>query len=125
MKPNSSSPQVLSIVLPTIALAPAKSSPFAPIARPFVLSPGILFDAPEIQSFEFGPGANVATSPPAALTANIFAPPIGPLSPVNEANRKLGTRIKPPEEMIKLEDRLYYVLQPSLESLIARGSLEF
>ena len=35
------------------------------------------------------------------------------------------TRIKPPGDVIKLADRLHYVLQPSLESLLAEGSLAF
>ncbi len=35
------------------------------------------------------------------------------------------TRIAPPQDVIKLQDRLYYVLQPSLESLVATNSLEF
>jgi SNF2 family DNA or RNA helicase len=35
------------------------------------------------------------------------------------------TRIKPPADVIKLVDRLKYVLQPSLESLLAEGSLSF
>lgn len=35
------------------------------------------------------------------------------------------TRIKPPGDVIKLADRLHYVLQPPLESLLAEGSLGF
>ncbi len=35
----------------------------------------------------------------------------------------LCTRIKPPGDVIKLSDRLQYLLQPSLESLLAEGSL--
>ena len=35
------------------------------------------------------------------------------------------TRIKPPRDVIKLEDRLCYLLQPSLESLLSEGSLSF
>jgi len=35
------------------------------------------------------------------------------------------TRIAPPEDVIKLQDRLYYVLQPSLESIVSANSLEF
>lgn len=35
------------------------------------------------------------------------------------------TRLKPPNDMVKLVDRLQYVLQPSLESLLAEGSLAF
>jgi SNF2 family DNA or RNA helicase len=35
------------------------------------------------------------------------------------------TRIRPPSDIVKLSDRLEYVLQPSLESLLAEGSLSF
>ena len=35
------------------------------------------------------------------------------------------TRIKPPGDVIKLEDRLFYMLQPSLETLIGEGALSF
>jgi SNF2 family DNA or RNA helicase len=36
-----------------------------------------------------------------------------------------STRIKPPGDVIKLEDRLHYLLQPSLESLLSQGALTF
>jgi SNF2 family DNA or RNA helicase len=36
-----------------------------------------------------------------------------------------NTRIKPPSDIIKLEDRLGYILQPSLESLLGERSLAF
>jgi SNF2 family DNA or RNA helicase len=35
------------------------------------------------------------------------------------------TRIKPPADVIKLADRLYYLLQPTLEALVGDGSLSF
>ncbi len=35
------------------------------------------------------------------------------------------TRIRPPSDVIKLEDRLEYLLQPSLESLLAERSMQF
>ncbi len=38
---------------------------------------------------------------------------------------KKVTRIKPPGDIVKLEDRLYYVLQPPLESLMASGEMTF
>lgn len=38
---------------------------------------------------------------------------------------KKVTHIRPPGDVIKLEDRLYYLLQPSLESLVTSGALEF
>jgi SNF2 family DNA or RNA helicase len=36
-----------------------------------------------------------------------------------------GTRIRPPKDLIKLEDRLRMLLQPPLESLLAAASLRF
>ena len=36
-----------------------------------------------------------------------------------------STRIKPPNDVVKLQDRLYYLLQPPLESLLATNSLQF
>ena len=38
---------------------------------------------------------------------------------------KSATRIRPSRDMIKLEDRLYYLLQPPLESLLVNGTIEF
>ena len=35
------------------------------------------------------------------------------------------TRIRPPADVIKLEDRLHYILEPSLEALLAERSLQF
>ena len=35
------------------------------------------------------------------------------------------TRIRPPKDIIKLEDRLQYLLQPSLEMILSERSLEF
>ncbi|MCH5377730.1 MAG: SNF2-related protein [Planctomycetes bacterium] len=45
--------------------------------------------------------------------------------PEKHAPRKTATRIAPPGDVIKLHDRLYYVLQPSLESLVTSNELEF
>ncbi|GAG07880.1 unnamed protein product, partial [marine sediment metagenome] len=42
------------------------------------------------------------------------------LSPPNTS-----TRIKPPRDVVKLKDRLDYILQPSLETLMAERSLTF
>jgi SNF2 family DNA or RNA helicase len=38
---------------------------------------------------------------------------------------KKPTRIRPPQDLVKLEDRLYFVLQPPLETLLASSKLEF
>lgn len=41
------------------------------------------------------------------------------------ASSRKRTRIKPPEDLVKLEDRLYFVLQPPLEALVASARMEF
>ncbi len=39
--------------------------------------------------------------------------------------KKSATRIEPPSDVIKLQDRLYYLLQPPMESLVGSGELNF
>ena len=75
-----------------------------PIARPVVRTRDFRFDAPE-------------AAPPAfaAVQPRANAPSAGPTR----------TRIKPPSDVIKLSDRLAYILQPSLESLLEENSLAF
>ena len=53
--------------------------------------------------------------------------PVPPPSstPAAERPKPLFTRIKPPSDLVKLEDRLYYVLQPPLESLVESAQLKF
>ena len=41
------------------------------------------------------------------------------------ANSDKRTRIAPPQDVIKLEDRLFYLLQPPLENLLGGKTLEF
>jgi SNF2 family DNA or RNA helicase len=64
-----------------------------------------------------------AWTPPAKPAGDATPQPATPLPP--GPHRKTVTRIAPPHDIIKLHDRLYYVLQPSLESLVASQSLEF
>jgi len=58
-----------------------------------------------------------APAPPAAPAVN----PAGAAPP--DPATKARTRIKPPGDVIKLEDRLLYLLQPSLETLIGDAAL--
>jgi SNF2 family DNA or RNA helicase len=46
-------------------------------------------------------------------------------SDAGKPSKKRWTRIKPPGDLVKLEDRLYFVLQPPLESLISSAKLDF
>jgi len=49
--------------------------------------------------------------------------------PVEEASRPTEppkrTRLTPPKDLVRLEDRLYYVLQPPLESIVQNAKLTF
>ncbi|UUO07429.1 DEAD/DEAH box helicase [Blastopirellula sp. J2-11] len=64
-------------------------------------------------------------APPKKKPADNTTATEGPEEPEVRNVRKPATRIKPPSDVIKLQDRLYYLLQPSLESLVSAGSLDF
>ena len=80
--------------------------------------------APKVSSFYFDPQS-------AASSAFNFGESSKPAKPSahsksdTSAPPKTNTRFRPPRDMIKLEDRLFYMLQPPLESLMANGTIEF
>ena len=78
-----------------------------PVARPEVRVRHFVFDEP-------GAIALLNDCRPAALPPATLGPHNVPIG---------ATRIKPPGDIVKLEDRLHYLLQPPLESLLAEGSL--
>ena len=87
---------------------------------PVVISVPIRPPVIQVRSFGFSPPAQVA----AALEGRPDS--IAPSSRLPTPAPPTGsTRIKPPGDVIKLEDRLQYILQPSLESLLADRSLAF
>jgi SNF2 family DNA or RNA helicase len=74
--------------------------------------------------------------PSIQLRSFVFAEPVEvPLPPVaaTASSQKIvlpmgsqgATRVRPPGDIVKLEDRIAFILQPSLESLLAERSLEF
>lgn len=79
-------------------------------------------DAPiKTQSFHFAPPVDRA---PKWLQASLVASSTPPATiPLHNSAR--ATHLKPPSDLVKLEDRLLYALQPPLESWIARGALQF
>jgi SNF2 family DNA or RNA helicase len=109
------------------ATLPAAFDPCAPIdvpsaqvelkfARPRAFAVAIPRTAVRTRSFAFAP-----TAEPSALQVAEPGPPALPAAP-----RPSGeTRIRPPSDIVKLEDRLHYVLQPSLESLLSERALNF
>jgi len=77
------------------------------VARPKVCVRHFVFDEPAA-------AALLNDRLPAASPSATLGPHNGPIG---------GTRIRPPGDIIKLEDRLHYLLQPPLESLLAEGAL--
>jgi SNF2 family DNA or RNA helicase len=92
------------------------------VPAPRVVSVRIREPAVRVASYRFAEPAGPVAERPAAT-----APPAG--SPGAAAHRlKMrggGTRIAPPGDIVKLQDRLYYLLQPPLESLVGCGQLSF
>jgi len=76
---------------------------------------------PRVFSFTFPEGR--LPSPPQKPSLSSSPPPS--LSPSSASGHKPLTRIKPPGDIIKLEDRLYLVLQPPLETLLQNDALHF
>ncbi len=91
------------------SLAAAVSLPIAPTRLKIV---SYQFPSPGVWRDKAMPSAR--TSPPAAAAGGADPLP-----------RRPPTRIKPPGDIIKLEDRLLYVLQPPLELLVGNSSLSF
>jgi SNF2 family DNA or RNA helicase len=75
---------------------------------------------PRVSSFLFPEAVAVAPQTPPRATTSIVSG-----SPHPAAAPKTCTRIKPPHEAIKLQDRLYYLLQPPLETLLRSDALHF
>lgn len=75
------------------------------------------FSFPEAQDF----------CPPEVVAGKVARPPrpIADSQLSGPVKQRKHTRIKPPADLIKLEDRLYFVLQPPLESLLSSAKLEF
>ena len=99
--------------------------------KPGIASVPIRADRLKVRSFFFPqtPGwrekfaaaqAAKAVSAPAATNAEPAADVAGAAKAF-----KSSTRIAPPKDVVKLEDRLYYVLQPPLESVFTGGTLDF
>lgn len=88
-------------------------------ASPRIVSIRIVRPKVRVRSFTF---PEPTALPP--LEADRHRPPPG-VSPAPPSGVTHCTRIKPPRDVIKLSDRLHYLLQPSLESLLAEGSLCF
>jgi SNF2 family DNA or RNA helicase len=100
---------------------------FASVASPDVVSVPLRLAPPGV--------ASVAIVAPRVKTRHFFFPagaevaallPSADKRPTAQAKSKAATtRIRPPGDLIKLEDRLYYALQPSLETIVGSHTLHF
>jgi SNF2 family DNA or RNA helicase len=70
-----------------------------------------------VRSFEFSAPAEPAANGPSPADAKPGH------APAAEPFKLKSTRIRPPEDVIKLEDRLHYLLQPPLEALLSDREL--
>jgi SNF2 family DNA or RNA helicase len=87
-------------------------------AAPRAIQVPIRRSSVRVRSFDFPEPSEISGSgqpAPAAPQGQTQAVGIGP--------RRSFTRIRPPEDVIKLEDRLNYLLQPPLEALLADREL--
>lgn len=73
------------------------------------------------------PEPNKASSSQSDQASAQEDPDQGPLPDQDTSNNNTGkkTRLTPPRNLIRLEDRLYYVLQPPLESIVQNAKLTF
>ena len=101
--------------------APKLQSPAVEVARPRAISVRMGKLKVKVRSHLFAPPVELLKEPPRESAAQ--AAPAPSLAP---AKSQKYTRIKPPRDIVKLSDRLFYVLQPPMESLIgANSSLRF
>jgi SNF2 family DNA or RNA helicase len=113
---------LLSLELP---IAPPKSFAIG-IASPPIKTFGFTF--PEAPIAAQQAPAKPGLAPPSSCSGSRETSETGetPGSLTTSATTaRRATRIKPPGDIIKLEDRLYYLLQPPLESLVASGEIRF
>jgi SNF2 family DNA or RNA helicase len=103
---------------PAVASVPAAAS------RPPVVSAPIgTALRPRTRSFQFGEPTDQESLPPVS-PATPGAARSGVAANVSSVSDGL-VRIRPPKDVIKLQDRLGYVLQPPLAALLAERSLRF
>ena len=103
--PDLGLPRPVALTLPVVAPSPA------------VLPVGLHDAAPAVRSFFF-------TSPaPGPVSRPGLEAPRDRLPTVHNASRR--TRIAPPQDIVKLSEKFFYLLQPDLETMLQAGRLEF
>jgi SNF2 family DNA or RNA helicase len=103
--PDLGLPRPVALTLPVVAPAPV------------VLRMGLHDAAPAVRSFSFALPAPGPASPPVPVATRDRMPTARSARP--------RTRIAPPQDVVKLSERFFYLLQPDLETMLQAGRLEF
>lgn len=135
-RPNSASCEGVELSIPVESLATGwtaalgripkvvvSSEPLAPVAAPKSVSLAVGKQTIKTFGFTFPEAPGWGQARPIEPAAAAQPVSIAPVSA--EIKPRTVTRLKPPSDIVKLEDRLYYVLQPPLESLLSSASLQF
>ena len=107
-----------SIILPSAPIELSVNTVTAEAANPVVISSKVRSAKTKVKSYFFDRTAQPLGN--ANKQAN---------SQVQSGKRKIKrthsvSRLSPPSDMIKLQDRLFYLLQPPLESIVATGEMD-
>ncbi len=101
-----------------------RSDLFQPIEMPAVVSLNAKPALPKIKSFQFTQSAQKSIFSKAQPKSK----PKAKKKPKGKSDNEAATqysRMAPPRDVIKLQDRLFYVLQPPMETLVDNGLVEF
>jgi SNF2 family DNA or RNA helicase len=90
--------------------------------RPNIVSVSARCPVPRTKSYVFI-ASEEATAAPVSIEASP-RPGVAALTKHTAASHR-ATRIRPPDDVVKLQDRLQYLLQPSLETLLDDNELSF
>ncbi|MFM9024815.1 MAG: DEAD/DEAH box helicase [Planctomycetaceae bacterium] len=122
------------LVLPEVAAAPAWSPLSGPqvlrlpleAGRPVVARMELVATAPVVRSYRFGSPPAAAATPPAAVAPGARARQRErPDDAATAGGLPRRARIAPPADVVKLEERFFYLLQPDLETTLRAGRLTF
>ena len=132
MEPATSTIDIALIITPaTIDVTPDLTRPmlvdvqtsspiFNSLDPPAAASLRITRARPRVTSFTFTDPAPAPKQSLETAPASVSSSPPRPLSPSGSQ-----TRLQPPRDVVKLQDRLRYLLQPPLETLLASDELHF
>ena len=112
---------VISLTADDLELTAATRSVHVSLAPPRAITLKVPKAAIHVQSYAFSETPAAEARPPALSKK---PPRTAPDPPPSFAGGN-HTRLRPPRDIVKLADRLYYLLQPPLESLLESDHLEF